>query len=130
MVHMARAYLTEKQMPRIFWYYAIKHAARMMNMIPGRYSNKLAFPFMLVHGVRPDPRTWLPIFSLSATFIMRKTATPHVPRPKPTHLMALFLADCPRLMPFWYTIPKTNDTTSRIATKSILIVYLHQFILL
>ena len=51
-------------MPRTFWYYAIKHAAQMMNMIPGRYNKKLASPFMLVHGVRPDPRTWLPIFSL------------------------------------------------------------------
>ena len=27
MVHMSRAYLTEKQMPRTFWYYAVKHAA-------------------------------------------------------------------------------------------------------
>jgi hypothetical protein len=34
-VHMSRAYLTEKQMPRTFWYYAINHAALMMNMIPG-----------------------------------------------------------------------------------------------
>jgi hypothetical protein len=64
MVHMSRAYLTKKQMPRTFWYYAIKHAACMMNMIPGQCNNKLASPFMLVHGVRPDPRTWLPIFSL------------------------------------------------------------------
>ena len=40
----------------LLWYYAIKHAAWMMNMIPG--------PFMLVHGVRPYPRTWLPKFSL------------------------------------------------------------------
>ena len=64
MVHMSRAYLTEKQMPRSFWYYAVKHSARMMNMIPGRYKNKLASPFMLAHGVRPDQRTWLPIFSL------------------------------------------------------------------
>jgi hypothetical protein len=30
MVHMARAYLTEKQMLRAFWFYAIIHAARMM----------------------------------------------------------------------------------------------------
>ena len=64
MVHMACAYLTEKQMPRTFWYYAIKHSARIMNMIPGCYNNKLTSPFMLVHGVRPDQRTWLPIFSL------------------------------------------------------------------
>ncbi len=64
MVHMSRAYLTKKQMPRTFWYYGIKHATRLVNMIPGRYNNKLASLFMLVHGVRPDPKTWLPIFSL------------------------------------------------------------------
>jgi hypothetical protein len=64
MVHMSRAYLKKKQMPRTFWYLAIKHSARMMNMIPGKYKGKLASPFMLIHDVRPDPRTWLPLFSL------------------------------------------------------------------
>jgi hypothetical protein len=65
MVHMERAYLTEKQMPRSFWFYAITHAARMMNTIPGKYDNdRLASPFMLVHGVGHDVRTWSPIFSL------------------------------------------------------------------
>ena len=59
---MSRAYLTEKQMPWTFWYYTIKHSVRMMNMIPGKYRGKLASPFMLVHGVYPDPRTWLPLF--------------------------------------------------------------------
>ncbi len=44
--------------------FAIKHAACMMNMISGKYWDKLVSPFMLVHGVRPDPRTWLPIFLL------------------------------------------------------------------
>jgi hypothetical protein len=64
MVHMARAYLTDKQMPRNFWYYAIKHSAQMMNMIPGKYRGKLASPFMLAHSVHPDQRTWIPLFSL------------------------------------------------------------------
>ncbi len=64
MVHMSREYLIEKQIPRTFWYFTIKHSARMMNMIPGKYKGKLASPFMLVHGVRPDPRTWLPLFLL------------------------------------------------------------------
>jgi hypothetical protein len=63
MVHLSRAYLTEKQMPRTFWYYAIKHSARMMNMIPGKYGSKHTSPFMLAHGTRPDPSTWLPLFS-------------------------------------------------------------------
>jgi hypothetical protein len=64
MVHMSRAYLTEKQMPRSFWYFAICHAASMMNVIPGKYNGKLTSPFMLVHGERPDQQAWLPIFSL------------------------------------------------------------------
>jgi hypothetical protein len=64
MVHMSRAYLTKKQMPCTFWYFAIKRLAWMMNMIPGKYCNKLASPFMLVHGKRPDTRTCLPLSSL------------------------------------------------------------------
>ena len=31
--NMARAYLTEAGMPRDYWYFAIAHAARMMNMM-------------------------------------------------------------------------------------------------
>ncbi len=61
---MSRAYLPEKQMPQTFWYYAIKHSARMMKMIPGKYCGKLASPFILIHGACPNPRTWLPLFLL------------------------------------------------------------------
>ena len=61
---MSRAYLTKKQMPQTVWYYSIKHSAQMMNMIPRKYHGKLASLFMLVHGMRLDPRTWLLVFSL------------------------------------------------------------------
>jgi hypothetical protein len=64
MVHMAWAYLTEKQMPPNFWFYAITHAARMMNMILGKFKNRLASPFLLVHGIGHNVRTWTPLFSL------------------------------------------------------------------
>jgi hypothetical protein len=64
MVHMARAYLTKKQMPRAFWFYALIHAARMMNAIPGRIHGHLASPFLLVHGVGHDKWMWIPLFSL------------------------------------------------------------------
>lgn len=64
MVHMARAYLTEKQMPRTFWFYAVVHSARMMNAIPGKFGGKLASPFLLVHGLGHDERTWFPLFSV------------------------------------------------------------------
>jgi hypothetical protein len=64
MVHMACAYLTKKQMPRAYWFYAIMHAARLMNAIPSKHSGLLASPFLLVHGVGHNERTWIPLFSL------------------------------------------------------------------
>jgi hypothetical protein len=54
MVHMAYAYLTKKQMPHMFWFYAITHVVRMMNAIPGKYSGWLASPVLLVHGIGHD----------------------------------------------------------------------------
>jgi hypothetical protein len=77
MVHMSCIFLTEKQMPHTFWYFAIKHATRMMNMIPGKYKGKLASPFMLVHGVRLDPRTWLPLFLLCYFHHNKDSNAPH-----------------------------------------------------
>ncbi len=64
MVHMAHAYLTEKQMPWTFWFYAIVYSARMMSPIPGKFGGKLAPPFLLVHGLGHDERTWFPLFSI------------------------------------------------------------------
>jgi hypothetical protein len=61
---MARAYLTEKQMPCMSWFFAVTHAARMMNAIPYKVHGHLALPFLLVHGVRHDEGTWIPLFSL------------------------------------------------------------------
>ncbi len=37
MVHMGCAYLTKKQMPWTFWFYAIIQSAWMLNAIPGTY---------------------------------------------------------------------------------------------
>jgi hypothetical protein len=62
MVHMGCAYLTEKQMPCTYWFYAITHAARMMNAIPGKHSGYLVF--LLVHCIGHDERTWILLFSL------------------------------------------------------------------
>ena len=64
MVRMSRAYLTKKQMPRRFWFHSIRHSAQMMNHTPSKYKDKLASPFMLVHGTQADSRSWLPLFSL------------------------------------------------------------------
>ncbi len=60
MVHMARAHLTEEQMPHTFRFYAITHAAQMINAIPGKLHGCLASPLLLVHGVGHDERMGSP----------------------------------------------------------------------
>ncbi len=77
MVHMAHAYLTEKQMPRSFWFYAIVHSARMMNAIPGKFGVKLASPFLLVHGSGHDKCTWFPLFSICYFHYEKNGDVPH-----------------------------------------------------
>jgi hypothetical protein len=65
MVHMGRAFLTKKQIPCSFWFYAITYTAQLMNTIPGKHSGYLASPFLLVHGVSHNERTWNQLFSLA-----------------------------------------------------------------
>ncbi|KAL7425595.1 LOW QUALITY PROTEIN: hypothetical protein ACHAXH_000396, partial [Discostella pseudostelligera] len=64
MVEMARSYLTDMQMPRVFWFPAIQHAAHMMNCIPGKINDALTTPFELLHHSPPDSRLWFPLFSV------------------------------------------------------------------
>ncbi len=62
---MAHAFLTKKHMPCTFLFYAITHAARMMNAIPGKHSGWLASPFLLVRSIGHNEWTWVPLFSLA-----------------------------------------------------------------
>ncbi len=62
MAHMPCAYLTDKQMPHTFWFYANTHAAHMMNPLPGKLKGRLTSPFLLVHGVGHNKQTWTLLF--------------------------------------------------------------------
>jgi hypothetical protein len=100
MAHMARAYLTEKQMPWSFWFYAVSHSARIMNAIPGKSGGILASPFLLVHGVGHDERTWFPLF-LVCYFHVSGRATFLGPTARHIQWMVLRLAAPPLPMPCW-----------------------------
>ena len=61
---MARAFITEKQVGREFWYLAVRHTAMMLNQVPGRLGLKLTTPFELDHNSKPDTKTWFELFSI------------------------------------------------------------------
>ena len=58
LVRMARVYITEKQVSREFWFFAVRHAAIMINQVPGCLDRCLTTPLELVHGTKPDSSTW------------------------------------------------------------------------
>jgi Reverse transcriptase (RNA-dependent DNA polymerase) len=62
-VAMARAYITDMQMPRTFWFWALRHATQVSNYIPCKVNGELTTSFELVHGVKPDYRVLFRLFS-------------------------------------------------------------------
>ena len=61
---MVREFITEKQVGREFWYFAVRHAAMILNQVLGQLSLKLATPFELVHNSKPNSKTWFELFSI------------------------------------------------------------------
>jgi len=103
-------------MPRNFWFFSIRHAAQMMNMIPGKYKGSLTSPFMLVHGPQPTIALGF-LYSLSVTFATQRMATPSAPKTKSTRWMESFWVGQQSPTLSWSTTPITSHIISRRATR-------------
>lgn len=51
------------QMPRAYWFWALRHANQVANYIPCKVEGELTTSFELVHGVKPDYRILFRLFS-------------------------------------------------------------------
>ena len=60
---MARAFINNKHMPRSYWYWAIRHAARVHNIFPVKCDNKITSHHKLVYNNKPDYRQLFRLFS-------------------------------------------------------------------
>ena len=63
-VAMARSYVTDMQMPCVYWYWGIRHAIQISNSLPCTVNGILTTPFELVYGVKPDYRILFCLFSI------------------------------------------------------------------
>ena len=57
LIQMLRAFITENQVGRELWYFAVRHAKMMLNQVPGRLGLKLTTLFELVHTAKPNSNT-------------------------------------------------------------------------
>ena len=63
-MNMARSYLHQRQIPRTYWFWAIRHVCQVNNYFPCKVDDTKTTPLELVYGVRPDFSTLLPLFSV------------------------------------------------------------------
>ena len=61
---MTQAFISENQVGRESWYFAVRHAEMILNQFPVRLGLKLTTPFELVHNSKPDSKTWFELFSI------------------------------------------------------------------
>jgi hypothetical protein len=54
MVEMARGYLTDMQMPKRFWFWALRHASSAMHYLLALKDGVLTTPFEVAHYQNPD----------------------------------------------------------------------------
>ena len=59
LIQMVRAFITENQVGRELWYFAVRHAKMIINQVPGWLVLKLITPFELLHNAKPDSKIWL-----------------------------------------------------------------------
>ena len=60
---MARAFLTDSKMPRKFWFWALRHANFIQNMLPVSYKGVKTTPLELSTGYKSDFRSLISLFS-------------------------------------------------------------------
>ena len=65
---MSRAFINDKQMPRSYWFWAIKHASRVQNIFPMKFDNQLMTPHELVYKCKPGYRQLFRLFSTAYFF--------------------------------------------------------------
>jgi hypothetical protein len=61
---MARAFITDMQMPCNYWYWALRQAVQVANYVPCSVNGISSTPHELVYGVKPDLRVLFRMFSV------------------------------------------------------------------
>jgi len=61
--NMARAFVTDMQMPRSFWYWALRQSIQVMNYFPCTVTGISTTLHELVYGIKPDRHILFRLFS-------------------------------------------------------------------
>jgi len=54
LINMPRAFITDMQMPRTYWYWSLRQSVQVLNYVPCTVEGIPTSPYELVFGVKPD----------------------------------------------------------------------------
>jgi hypothetical protein len=74
--NMARAFVMDMQMPRSFWYWALRQSIQVMNCFPCTVTGISTTPHELVYGIKPDLRILFRLFSTGYLKKKQRWCTP------------------------------------------------------
>ena len=120
-VSMTRNWLTSAQLPAKYWYFGIKRACEVLNMMPIKRFNKVTTPYESVHGKKPDLRNLFPMFATA--FIKRPNEGGEGAKWKNKALKTILVGQCPNSDSQLFYHPPTKQLLScadqyRIDTSS------------
>jgi hypothetical protein len=70
-IAMTRNWLTSAHLPSKYWYFAVKRACEILNIMPIKIGGKITTPFEEMYGEKVDYRNLFPMFSLAYIKQMR-----------------------------------------------------------
>ena len=76
-VTMTRNWLTSSLLPSKYWWFGVKRAVEVLNMMPVKRNGTVTTPHELVYKNKPDYRTLFPLFSIAYIKQNRETGGQH-----------------------------------------------------
>jgi hypothetical protein len=92
-VDMARNWITSSLLPSKYWYFAIKRACEVCNLLPTHHLSHISTPFTLVHKRKVDYRLLFPMFS-TAFIKYRRHGGAHTSKWAPQSLKCIAVGTC------------------------------------
>jgi deoxyuridine 5'-triphosphate nucleotidohydrolase len=112
LVNMARNWLTSSQLPSTYWYFAVKRACEVSNIMPTQINSTLTTPYELVYNRKVDYRCLIPIFCTSYIKQHRETGGTHKNKWLNKTLKCILVGKCPLSDSLLFYHPPSKQTLS------------------
>ena len=110
---IARNWLTQELLPTKYWFFAIKRAAEIMNILPTKHENGIvSTPFEYVHKQKVDYRQLFPMFKKAYVKVENEKDGGHKNSFKTQTIKTICVGSCPNSDGLLFYHPRTKRVIS------------------